>query len=61
MPDLTLAGAVVGTPCFMPPEQARGEELDERADVFALGAILYNVLAGQPPYWDRQARDRGSN
>ncbi len=55
-PDLTLAGSVIGTPCFMAPEQARGDEIDERADVFALGAILYNVLAGQPPYWD-QPRD----
>ncbi len=52
-PDLTLAGTVIGTPCFMAPEQARGMEIDERADVFALGAILYNVLAGQPPYWDQ--------
>jgi eukaryotic-like serine/threonine-protein kinase len=52
MPDLTLHGSVIGTPCFMAPEQARGEDLDERADVFALGSILYNVLAGQPPYWD---------
>jgi serine/threonine protein kinase/WD40 repeat protein len=50
---LTVVGSVMGTPCFMPPEQARGEDLDERADVFALGAILYNVLCGEPPYWDR--------
>jgi tetratricopeptide (TPR) repeat protein len=50
---LTQAGTVVGTPCFMAPEQARGEELDERADVFALGAMLYNLIAGAPPYWDR--------
>ena len=55
-PELTLAGTVIGTPCFMAPEQARGDDIDERADVFALGAILYNVLAGQPPYWD-QPRD----
>ena len=52
-PELTQAGAVVGTPCFMAPEQARGDDLDERADVFALGALLYNLLAGAPPYWDR--------
>lgn len=47
---LTLAGSVMGTPAYMPPEQALGREVDERADVYALGAILYHVLAGQPPY-----------
>ncbi len=52
-PELTQAGSVIGTPCFMAPEQARGDAIDARADVFALGAILYNVLAGQPPYWDQ--------
>jgi len=57
-PLLTRAGSVVGTPCFMAPEQARGEELDERADVFALGALLYNVIAGAPPYWDRSQDSR---
>jgi tetratricopeptide (TPR) repeat protein len=55
-PHVTTAGLVIGTPCFMAPEQARGDELDERADVFALGALLYNVLTGTPPYWD-QSRD----
>jgi eukaryotic-like serine/threonine-protein kinase len=47
---LTVAGSVMGTPIYMPPEQARGHPVDERADVYALGAILYHVIAGQPPY-----------
>jgi WD40 repeat protein/serine/threonine protein kinase len=49
-PHLTREGAVIGTPAFMSPEQAAGAVIDERADIYALGAILYNVLSGKPPY-----------
>ena len=48
--DRTEVGEVLGTPAYMPPEQARGEEVDERADVFALGGILCAILTGKPPY-----------
>ncbi len=54
---LTVAGSVMGTPAYMAPEQARGEPLDERADVFALGAMLYHTLCGSPPYNARTATD----
>ncbi|MGE3851479.1 MAG: serine/threonine-protein kinase [Planctomycetota bacterium] len=46
----TAEGGAYGTPAFMPPEQARGKAMDERADVFSLGAVLCQILTGQPPY-----------
>jgi len=46
----TVAGAVLGTPGYMAPEQAAGRDVDERADVYALGAILYHVVSGKIPH-----------
>src|SRR5207237_9556463 len=47
---VTAMGSAIGTPCYMAPEQAAGMRVDERADVYALGALIYHVLAGVPPY-----------
>jgi formylglycine-generating enzyme required for sulfatase activity len=52
----THQGAIVGTVFYMSPEQALGGELDARSDVYAMGAILYTLLAGRPPYMPPGAR-----
>jgi len=55
--DLSQAGSVMGTPSYMAPEQARGEinQIDERADVFALGSIFCELLTGDPAFTGRNS------
>ncbi|MCA9534217.1 MAG: protein kinase [Myxococcales bacterium] len=47
---VTRAGAIVGTPYYMSPEQIRGEDVDARGDIYAIGAMMYKAITGAPPF-----------
>jgi serine/threonine-protein kinase len=49
-PEITKSGHLVGTPLYMAPEMLRGEEIDQRADIYSLGMVLYHMLVGRPGF-----------
>jgi serine/threonine-protein kinase len=54
---LTRTGAIFGTPTYMSPEAAKGRPMDPRSDVYGMGAVLYCMLAGHPPFQNSNATE----
>jgi serine/threonine protein kinase len=54
--SLTATGIALGTPAYMSPEQASGERVDRRTDIYALGCLFYEMLAGEPPFTGSSAQ-----
>jgi len=51
------ADYVLGTPCYISPEQIRGSAADERSDQYSFGIVLFEMIAGKPPYNDKNIRE----